>query len=151
MLRALTAEPRKRLRRLITGAALACAGAAFGAVGLGFATWALFVTMQAQWGVADTAAAIAAGYFVVAIILFACRANVVSPDASPMRSAGIDRSDEAIANAADSADALAKKIAAGNAARAGGFAASDELAKQLTPVQLVMLAALNGFISGRKS
>ena len=31
------------------------------------------------------------------------------------------------------------------------FAPGDELAKQLTPGQLVMLAALNGFISGRKS
>lgn len=151
MLRALTAEPRRRLRRLITGAVLACAGAASGAVALGFATWALFVTMQAQWGVAEAAAVIAAGYFVVAIGLFAWRAKVVARDGAPAPSVGHRQPDETPADSVNTADALAKKIAAGNAARAGGFAASDELAKQLTPVQLVMLAALNGFISGRKS
>jgi hypothetical protein len=151
MLRALTAEPRRRLRRLFTGVLLACAGAAFALIGLAFATWALFVTAQAQWGVANAAAAIAAAYFVVAIVLFAWRAKVVSLDAPQARSPGNPRPDEPMAASADTAEALAKKIAAGNAAQSGAFAPGDELAKQLTPVQLVMLAALNGFISGRKS
>ena len=151
ILRALTAEPRKRLRRVITGAVLACIGAGFGAVALGFATWALFATLQPQWGTAETAAVIAAGYFIVALILFAWRSNIVAPGAAATPSTGDHRPDEPAVNGADSAEALAKTIASGNAARAGGFAASDELAKQLTPIQLVMLAALNGFISGRKT
>jgi hypothetical protein len=151
MLRALTAEPRRRLRRLFTGVLLACAGAAFALIGLGFATWALFVTAREQWGVVGAAAAIAAGYFVVAIGLFAWRAKVVASDAPQARSPENRPPDEPVTASADSAEALAKKIAAGGAAQAAAFAPGDELAKQLTPAQLVMLAALNGFISGRKS
>ena len=45
---------------------------------------------------------------------------------------------------------LARQIAAGNTAQAGAFALGGEFAKQLTPLQLVMLAALTGFIAGRK-
>jgi hypothetical protein len=151
VLQALTAEPRKRLRRLIAGAVLACIGGAFALIGLGFATWAIFVIAQPQWGVAGAAAAIAAAYFVVAIGVFGWRAKLLSVDAGQMRSPGNRRSDEPTTNAQDSAETLAKKIATGIGAQPGAFTPSDELAKQLTPLQLVALAALNGFVAGRKS
>jgi hypothetical protein len=107
--------------------------------------------MREQYGVAAAAAVIATVYLLLAIGLFAWRVKVVSVDARPTRSTRNRRSDEPAADRENSADTLAKQIATGNAAQARTLALSADPAKQLTPVQLVMLAALTGFVAGRKS
>ena len=88
LLWASSAGPRKQVRRPLAGVALSCAGAAFGLVGLGFATWALFVTIRAQYGVADAAAAIAAIYLVLAVALLAWRGKIAPVAAAETRSLG---------------------------------------------------------------
>ena len=143
LLWASSAGPRKQVRRLLAGVALSCAGAAFGSVGLGFATWALFVTIRAQYGVADAAAAIAAIYLVLAVALLAWRGKIAPVAAAETRSLGNRQSVK------DTTDRLARLIAAGSATRP--LALGEELAEQLTPVQLVLLAALTGFVAGRKA
>jgi hypothetical protein len=141
---ALAAEPCRRIRRLAAGALLAFVGAAFGLVGIGFATRALFVAVQAQYGAADAAAAVSAAYIVLAAILFAWRAILLS------RSAAAGPTPRSRPVVREAANAFAEQIAAANVAQADTIGLGVELAKQLTPVQLVLLSALAGFVGGRK-
>jgi hypothetical protein len=138
---ALTAASRKYAQRLATRMALAGVGAAAALVGLGFATDALYAALRAQYGVVDAAAALAAIYLVLAGVLFACRGLVGS--AAARDSLGDRRLPAAVT------DATAKQIEA-DAAQAATLALGVEAAKQLTPAQLVLLAALTGFVAGRK-
>jgi hypothetical protein len=139
---ALIAPSQKYAQRLVARMALACAGAAAGAVGLGFATYAFFAALRAQYGAVEAAAAIAATYLILAGILLAWR-GVIGSTASrgaptlPTRLA------------ADASQRTAKQLQT-DAAQAATLALGMEVSRQLTPVQLILVAALTGFVAGRK-
>jgi hypothetical protein len=140
---ALAAASQKYAQRLAARMALTCAGAAAGLVGLGFATWALFAALRAQYGLVEAAAAIGAIYLILAGVLFAWRGAVGSAALRDTRSPGDRRL------AAGAADAAAKQLQT-DAAQAATLALGMEVTKQLTPVQLILVAALTGFVAGRK-
>jgi hypothetical protein len=140
---ALTAASRKYARRLAARMALACAGAAAGVVGTAFATAALFAAIRAQYDVIDASAAIAALYLILAGVLFAWRGVVGTTEVrhGPVL--------DARQLARGAADAATKQIDA-DAAQTATLALGMNVARQLTPMQLILLAALTGFVAGRK-
>ena len=142
-LSALAARSRGRMRRLVICAALAMAGALSGVVGVAFATSALFEAWRLQYGVVTASIGLSVIYLVVALILFLCIRLVGAPRsaAAPLRQ------DEA---SADAAAALKSTAAASAASDAAALAVGVQIAKQLTPLQLALLAAISGFIAGRR-
>jgi putative superfamily III holin-X len=141
-LSALAAQTQQRLRRFIICASLAFAAALTGATGLGFATYALFQALRRDYGAINAAIALAAIYIVIAglLALIARRAGrPARADASPPPQAASAATDPLSAAAQDS-----------GAPQAAAVAMGVELAKQLTPLQLTLLAALSGFVAGRR-
>ena len=142
-LSALAARSRQSMRRLVIRAALALAGALSGAVGLGFATYALFEAWRLQYGVVGASIGLSALYLVLAAVFFLC-----------LRLVGGARSATAVSGPGEGSarDAAALKSSAqtSGASEAAALAVGLEIAKQLTPLQLAMLAALSGFIAGRR-
>ncbi|THD43528.1 MAG: hypothetical protein E7774_12700 [Bradyrhizobium sp.] len=118
------------LRRCLTRAVLACAGAAAGLVGLGFATAAVLESLRVKYDAIDAAAAVAGFYLLLAVILFVWRSAVGARRGVAPR--GQARSQASAAQATSAALGL-------------------ELAQQMTPFQLVLAAALAGFVAGRKT
>jgi hypothetical protein len=139
----LAAGSQQRVRRFVVRAALAFASAAAGAVGLGFATYALFYAWRLQYGVINASIGLSAVYLILAGVLYLC-----------CRSVGLARSAQSTSASsgglAGGLEALKAGAQANNAPQAAALAAGLELAKQLTPLQLTMLAALSGFVAGRK-
>jgi hypothetical protein len=131
------------MRRLAICAALAMAGALCGVVGLAFATCALFEAWRLQYGVVTASIGLSVIYLVVAIILFVCIRMVGAPQSATTSL----RPDDA--STGDAAAAL-KSTAAGAASDAAALAVGVQIAKQLTPLQLALLAAISGFIAGRR-
>jgi hypothetical protein len=131
------------MRRLVICAALAFAGALSGAVGLGFATYALFEAWRTQYGVVTASIGLSAIYLVLALVFFLC-----------IRLVGRPRSAKAVSGPSEGlageAAALKSSAQAGGGSEAAALAVGVEIARQLTPVQLTMLAALSGFIAGRR-
>jgi hypothetical protein len=113
------------------------ASALMAMVGIGFATYALFEAWRLQFGPINAALGLSAIYLVLAALLYLCS-----------RRGGTSASLEA-------KPGLRAASAAG-AARSGGgpeaaaVAMGIELSKQLTPLQLTLIAALSGFVAGRK-
>ena len=138
----LAAQTQQRLRRFIVCASLAFAAALTGAIGLGFATYALFQELRLGYGAINAAIVLAALYLVVAglLALLARRAG---------RPARADASSppQAASAVPDPPSAAAQ---AGGAPQAAALAMGIELAKQLTPLQLTLLAVLSGFVAGRR-
>lgn len=141
-LSALAARSQRSMRRLVIRAALAFAGALSGAVGLGFATYALFEAWRMQYGVVVAAIGLCVIYLVLAAIFFLCT-RLVRPTLSTKAASGLSEglTEGAAAKSAPQAD---------GGYEAAALAVGVEIAKQLTPLQLAMLAALNGFLAGRK-
>jgi hypothetical protein len=135
----LAASAQGRARRFFLCAALAFASALSGAVGLGFATYALFEAWRLQYGSVNAALGLSAIYIILAAILYLCCLRVGANRRGVVNSApgsgSVDNFDAAKATGAPQAAALAMGV---------------ELAKQMTPLQLAMLAALSGFVAGRR-
>lgn len=138
----LAAQTQQRLRQFIVCASLACAAAVTGAIGLGFATYALFRALQLQYGPVNAAIAVAAIYLVAAGLL-----ALLARGAG--RSARVNAGPPPAAAAAP-ADPLSAAAPANGAAQAAAIAMGVEIAKQLTPLQLTLLAVLSGFVAGRR-
>jgi hypothetical protein len=142
-LSALAARSRQSMRRLILCAALAFAGALSGAVGLGFATYALFEAWRLQYGVVIASIGLSAIYLVLALVFFLC-----------LRLVGAPRSAKAVSGPGEGstsdAAALKSSAQASGASDAAALAVGVEIARQLTPLQLALLAAFSGFIAGRR-
>jgi hypothetical protein len=138
---ALAARSRGRLRRAVISAALAMAGTLAALVGVAFATAALFEAWRLQYGVVAASVGLSLIYLVVALILFLCIRLVGAPRSGPATL----RPDEASA-------AALKSVAGANSApdAAAALAVGAEIARQLTPLQLALLAAISGFIAGRR-
>lgn len=127
---ALAARGKAGARRILMVAAFAVAAVAAAVVGLAFATFALFEAWRLQYGAVASGLGIAALYFLLAVILLVCVRFVGRPP-------------PAIATPA----AVASPVVD---AETAAFNAGVEMSKQVTPVQLVLLAALSGFIAGRR-
>ncbi len=139
----LAARSRVRMRRVVICAALAGAGALSGVVGVAFATCALFEALRLQYGAVIAAVWLSAIYLVVALVLFLCRRRAAAPRAPPAAL----RPDEA---SAAGAAGLRSAAATGAASDAAALAVGVQIARQLTPLQLALLAAISGFIAGRR-
>ena len=136
-LSALAARSRNHVRRMVICAALATAGALSGVVAIAFATCALFEAWRAQYGVVSASIGLSTIYLVAAAVLFLC-----------VRLVGGRRSTTAPFRSREEAAAVA--AAASPAPDAAALAAGVEIAKRLTPLQLALLAAISGFIAGRR-
>jgi hypothetical protein len=139
----LAASSQRHMRRLLIRAALALASALAAAIGLGFATCALFHVWRMQYGVVDAAIGLSAIYLILAGVLYLCSRSI-----GPARSA--PSTSTLSAGLAGDAEALKAGAQASGASQAAALAAGVELAKQLTPLQLTMLAVLSGFVAGRR-
>jgi hypothetical protein len=134
----LAASSQRRLRRYLICAALVFASVLSVAIALGFATYALFETWRLQYGVIHAALGLAGIYFIIAVILYLCflRVGAVQASAPPAADAKLD--------------ALAAAAQANAQPQAAALAMGVELAKQMSPLQLTVLAALSGFVAGRR-
>jgi hypothetical protein len=139
-LTALAAGSQRRLHNVALRAALALAGALFAVVGLGFATYALFYAWKLQYGPIYAALGLSVIYFVVALILLLCvrRVGATPPSAANRPAAGLT----------GASDFLQRGQA--QDAQAAALSAGAEIARRLTPTQLALLAAISGFVAGRK-
>jgi hypothetical protein len=138
----LAASAQGRARRFFLCATLVLASALSGAIGLGFATYALFETWRLQYGTVNAALGLSAIYIVLAVILYLCCLRLgARPRAAPTAS-GI--------GPGDNSDSMKAATQAAGAPQAAALAMGVELAKQMSPLQLAMLAALSGFIAGRR-
>ena len=72
LLSVLAAGSQQLARRVFVRAALAFACALSGAIGLGFATYALFEALRLQYGVVNASIGLGAIYLVAAGILYLC-------------------------------------------------------------------------------
>jgi hypothetical protein len=133
VLSALAADTQQRLQRLIVCACLAFTALLSGAIGLGFATYALFLAVRVQYGVIAAAVVLAVAYLILAalFLLLYRRASRRTP-------------------AREAADRLTAAAETAGAPQAAAIAMGLELAKQMTPLQLALLAALSGFVAGRR-
>ena len=83
-LSALAAGSQQRLRRFAIRAALALAAALSAAIGLGFATYALFEAWRLQYGIINAAIGLSAIYFILAGVLYLCCGRIgLAPPAAP--------------------------------------------------------------------
>ena len=139
----LTAGSRQLVRRVLVRAALALAFALSGAIVAGFATFALFVTLRLQYGVVNAAIGLGAIYLVVASVLYLCY-RCAGTKAGANASSGLSRGPTGNAAAFNAA------ARASEAPQAVALAMSAEFIKQMTPLQLMMLAVISGFVAGRR-
>jgi hypothetical protein len=143
LLSVLAAGSQQLARRVLVRTALAFACALSGTIGLAFATYALFEALRLQSGVVNAAIALGATYLIVAGILYLCY-YLAEPRPVGNASAGVSR------GAVGNAEALNAAARAREAPQAVALAMSAELVKQMTPLQLTMLAVISGFVAGRR-
>lgn len=138
-LSALAASSQERVRRLAVRLALLLASILSAVVGLGFGTHALYYAWRVQYGAINASIGVGAIYLAIAIVLYLCS-----------RRGGKWSSDPPSLGLRSNADALTAGAQAAGASQAAALGLGVELAKQLTPLQLVMLSALSGFVAGRR-
>jgi hypothetical protein len=143
LLSVLAAGSQQLARRVLVRAALAFSCALSGTIGLGFATYALFEALRLQYGVVNAAIGLGAIYLIVAGILYLCYRRAGS---SPVANASLGLSRGLEGNA----EALNAAARASDAPQAVALVISAELVKQMTPLQLTMLAVICGFVAGRR-
>ena len=139
----LAAGSQKLARRLFVRATLAFACALSGTIGLGFVTYALFEALRLQYGVVNASIGLGAIYLIVAGILYLCYRRA-GPTLAGNASSGLTR------GRPGNAETLNAAAQASEAPRAVALAMSAELVKQMTPLQVTMLAVIAGFVAGRR-
>ena len=143
LLSVLAAGSQQLARRVLVGAALAVACTLSGAVGVGFATYALFEALRLSYRVVIASIGLGAIYLIAAGVLYLCYRRTGSrPFASA--SSGLSR------GPAGNAEALSVATRASGGPQAAALSIGAELVKQMTPLQLTMLAVIAGFVAGRR-
>ena len=143
LLSVLAAGSQQLARRVLVGAALAVACALSGAVGVGFATYALFEALRLSCGVVNASIGLGATYLIAAGVLYLCYRRTGSRP-FPSASSGLSR------GPAGKAEALSVAARASGAPQAATLVIGAELVKQMTALQLTMLAVIAGFVAGRR-
>jgi hypothetical protein len=136
----------RRFRGLLLGAGAVAVSALLGVVALGFGTLAAYVYLRASQGVVGAALIICFAYALLAILIGAV--------------AMIRRRAERLARGAESAPtpASSENIHSFFQGLAGAGAPKDreallaamQIGRELTPLQLIAIALISGFIVGRK-
>ena len=138
-----TAE--QRLSNFARGVGAAAAVALFAAVSLGFGTFATYVYLRASQGRVVAALIVCAAYGMLAIAIWAIgvarrrasrlrRADAAPPPASP-----------------ENVDLLLQYLVAASGPQGqSALLAATRLGRELSPMQLLVLALIGGFIAGRK-
>ena len=143
LLSVLAAGSQQLARRVFVRAALAFACALSGTIGLGFATYALFEALRLQYGVVNASIGLGAIYLVAAGILYLCYRRA-GPTPVANAPSGLSQ------GWAGNAEALKAAAQASESPQAAALAMSVELVRQMTPLQLTMLAVISGFVAGRR-
>lgn len=142
-LSAWAARSRQGARRLVIRAALALAGALAAMVAIAFATGALFEAWRLQYGVVGASVGLSVVYLVLAAI---CLLS--------LRLVGAGRPATLIAEPSPGSPADAATLKSPpqtrGASEAAALAIGVEIARQLTPLQLAIVAAISGFVAGRR-
>jgi hypothetical protein len=149
MMRGLTsflcAAVERRLRDCMLGVIAAVMVGLFAAVSLGFGTFAAYVYVRGSEGRVVAALIVCAAYGLLALAILTIRA--VRRRAGRLRRAGAT---SAPASPGD-VDALLQTLAAAGAPQdQPALAAAMQLGRELSPMQLLALAVIGGFIAGRK-
>ena len=139
----LRAAIERRLRDFLLCVAAATVVAVFGAVSLGFGTFAAYIYLRASEGGVVSALIVCAAYGFVAITVGAiCLAR---------RRGGRLRRTAATSASPGTVDSLLQALAAaGTPQDPLVLDAAMRLGRALSPMQLVALALIGGFIAGRK-
>jgi hypothetical protein len=140
----LAASAQLRVRSAANRLALALASAFCGAIGVAFATYALFHALEAQYGAINASIGLSAIYFILALVLYLFSRRV---GLAPRVQSGLTA--EATSSIGEP-DALKASMQSASSSQAAALALGAEFAKQLTPLQLAMLSALSGFVAGRR-
>ena len=143
LLSVLAAGSQHFARRLFVRAVLAFACGLSGTIGLGFESYALFEALRLRYGVVNASIGLGAIYLVGAGILYLCYRRA-GPRPVAVTASELNR------RQTRNAEAINAAARASEAPRAAAQAMSAELVKQMTPLQLTMLAAICGFVAGRK-
>ena len=106
-----------------------------------FATGALFEQWRSQYGLVNASLGLGAIYLLLSGILYLCCRRV---DLAPFAKA---HSSETLHGGAYILGAAAE---ASGVRQAAALAIGAEIAQQMTPLQLTMIAAISGFAAGRK-
>ncbi len=138
----LAASSQQFARRVLVRAALAFACALSGTIGLGFATYALLEVLRLRYGVVNASIGLGAIYLIAAGILYLCYRRTGSTTGANAP-AGLSQ------GRPGNAEALKAAAQAGQSPQAAALAMSVELVREMTPLQLTMLAVISGFVAGR--
>ena len=143
LLSVLAAGSQQLARRVFVRAAVAFACALSGTIGLGFVTYALLEALQLQYGVVTASIGLGAIYLVAAGILYLCYRRAGSTPVA-IAPSGLSQ------GRAGNPEALKAAAEASESQQTAALAMSVELVRQMTPLQLTMLALISGFVAGRK-
>lgn len=132
----------QRVRDSMLGIAVMIVGALFATVSLGFGTFGAYVYVSESEGPVVTALIMSATYGLLAIVIWAVWA-------ARRRAAAGRRGAAAPANPGN-VDWLQSLAGAGTPEDQQALAAAMRLGRQLSPIQVLALALISGFIAGRK-
>ena len=136
------AATQRRLRDFLLGAAVAGMAALFAAVSLGFGVFALYAYLQASQGRVVAASIICAAFAATAIAIWAT--GIARRRARRSRRAAM-----ASSAPVEDIDALLRRFVAAGA-EGDQLATAARLGRELSPMQLLALALVGGFIAGQK-
>jgi hypothetical protein len=129
-------------RNLLLGAAAATLAALFAAVSLGFGTFAAYIYLRASEGRVVAALIVAAAYGLLAITI-----GVIGAARLRLRRAAAASAPASRGNV----DSLLQHLAAaGSAENQQALVAAMQRGREFSPMQLLALALIGGFIAGRK-
>lgn len=131
------------LRESLLGIITMAVAALFAAASLGFGTFAAYVWLNESEGPVVAALILCAAYGLVAIVI--CAARVVRRRAARLRRAA------AVPASPGDVDSLLQTIAAtSNQPDQSALIAAMRLGRALSPMQMLVLALIGGFVAGRK-
>lgn len=132
----------RRMREVMRFAAIAVVSTLAACVGLGFGTFAGYIYLRASQGPAIAALIVGAIYMVLAIAIYAL--------GSTRRRVGGERAASSPASPVDFESIAGSFAAAGSSREQLAWVAAMELGRALTPLQLVAVALIGGFVAGRR-
>jgi len=136
----------RRFRGLLLGVGAVAVAALLGAVALGFGTLAAYVYLRASQGVVGAALIICFAYALLAILIGAGamirrRAERLARDAASAATPGSSENIHSFFQGLAGAGAPKDREA---------LLAAMQIGRELTPLQLIAIALISGFIVGRK-
>jgi hypothetical protein len=139
------ARAERRLSNFVLGVGAAAAVALFASVSLGFGTFAAYVYLRASQGRVVAALIVCAAYGMFAIAIWTI-------EGARRRASRLRRADAASPpTSLENVDLLLQYLGAANGPQGqSALLAATRLGRELSPMQLLVLALIGGFIAGRK-